>query len=319
MAQHIKPSGTPALDTGHALYSAISRFLVFGGYDRELVENTALTVTGAAVVTDSDIGSARAFVTGSAVAETVAMPETCTILVITAGRGVRYGSSASDAVFIGHDNSGNSVRFGWTPSSYGRVYVTRRGSSGATRTLYGASFASDGDFNTGLAVAATVSATATMKTCVNGTVSGTTDTGTTGALSSSPFNVPIGTPMGASANFPIGGIVIFNRVLTDQELIDVTNVPWGLLLTPASIVSVDGDNSISQGQQDIQTVVNNIPAGNVPVRIGAGGTNGVGGTDFTGFSAVAGGTAGTFTITADVPIGIATSSSVQCYVEYAPE
>jgi hypothetical protein len=86
-----------------------------------------------------------------------------------------------------------------------------------------------------------------------------------------------------------------------------------------AVVSVDGDNSISQGQQDIQIVVNNIPAGNVPVRAGVGGTSGVGGTDFTGFSSVAGGTAGSFTITADVPIGIATSSSVQCYVEYAPE
>lgn len=84
--------------------------------------------------------------------------------------------------------------------------------------------------------------------------------------------------------------------------------------TPA-IVSVDGDNIITQGQQNIDIVVNNVPTGEVPIRAGAHGTNGVGGTDFTGLTYVAGGTAGSFTVTADVPLGITVSTNTQCYVE----
>jgi len=87
----------------------------------------------------------------------------------------------------------------------------------------------------------------------------------------------------------------------------------------ATVLSVDGDNSVAQGQQDIVINVSGIPSGNVPVRAGAGGTAGVGGTDFTGLSVVAGTTAGVYAITCDVPVGIPTSSSAQCYVEYSPE
>jgi hypothetical protein len=312
----LKPSTISGLATGHALYSNITSFLEFGVTNTNLVGGAALTTTNAAAVNDPNIGSARTFTSASSVTQQLSVGNNNTVLVVMRPNHTRIDSNSTfDVVNL---YAGDAIRCGYSPYNGSQWTTSIRGNFGAYRDFGTTALANDAAFNTGQAVAYHFSATAVCKIAANGTVDSATNSGTTNAFSTSPLNCPLIGNFGSIANVNIGAIVVFNKLLSDAEMQSVTTDPWAMLAQAPALVSVDGDNSISQGQQDIQIVVNNIPSGNVPTRAGAGGTNGVGGTDFTGFSYVAG-TAGVFTITADVPVGISTASSTQCYVEYAPE
>lgn len=316
--QIIKPSFS-GLATGHPRYARLHRFYNFGANNRELVTDTALTVSGAALVDDPDIGDSRGFVTGATVTEQISLPQECTIIMVLAGRGTRVTGDPALAI-CGSSGAANKCYFGYNYSSGGRWTYGYRGATGTNRSpLYTNGYANDGEFATGHAVAAVFSATATMRAAVDGVSQPQTDVQTSENLGSNPLLMPFFPTIGANANFPVGAIIVLTGISTEAELVADTADPWAYLSEAPSITNIDGDDIITQGQQNITITVANIPTGMVPIRAGAGGTNGIGGNDFTGFVATPGGTAGSFTIECDVPIGIATSTSTQCYVEYAPE
>lgn len=315
MANIIKPSFS-GLATGHPRYARLHKFYNFGTDNRELVADTALTVSGMALVNDADVGDSRSLVTGAAMTQTISIPQDATVIVVVAGRGARLAS----ATFFGNGLGTNSVEMRYNYGSGGRFQSGYRGASGTTRSpLYANAFSSDAQYLTGLAFGATLCDTETMTQSLNGVTQ--TNTYTTGgaAFASSPVQMPFASSVDATANFSLAAIIVLTGISTEAELNADTTNPWAFLQQAATLDAVDGDDSISQGQQDIVINVSNIPTGMVPIRAGAHGTAGVGGTDFTGFSVAAGTTSGSYTITADVPVGIATSTSTQCYVEYDAE
>lgn len=315
MAQFIKPASV-ALNTAHALYANIHRFYEFGVLDKELVTDTALTISGASVVTDADIGVSRAFVNGATISESASIPQDCTILLVTAGRGTRVtgGAAACDANFLYLNSSGNKIQLRYNYASGG--YFTSRydGASGAQKDLNGNSFANDAAFNTGLATAFHFADTETRKSALNGTLGSATDAVAGGALGSPPISVPFfatnGTvTIGTTANFPVGAIVVFNTLLSDADMQSITADPWQLLIEPAEITVIDTDDILVDGQQNFTATIVNVPSGEVPLTARIGSTAGVGGTLLSGFSAATTGTAGTFVCTMDLASGIATGST----------
>lgn len=223
MTQHIKPA-ISGLNSGHALNGNILKFFEFGQLDKELVSDTALTISAAPVVTDADIGTARQFVTGSSVSDTFSVSVDSTVLVVLAARGSRLYSGAGLA-FV-NLNGGSAYRLDYSASTNGRFRSTIRSNAGAYRELYSDSFANDAAFNTGHAVAAHFADTETMKTCLNGVIGTATNTGTTNAFVE--MTASLLQNASASDDFSVGAIVIFDKLLSDAELQSVTSDPWAL-------------------------------------------------------------------------------------------
>lgn len=328
MANFPKPASISGLNAGHALYADIAQFFELGVLDKELVSDVALTIGSASVVDDADIGVSRAFVNGSTISQSAAIPQDCTVLLVTAGRGTRVtgGAAACDANFLYLNTSGNKVQFRYDYGGNGRFTSRYDGASGATKDLHSDAFANDGAFNTGLAVAFHFADTETRKSCLNGTIGAATDAVAGGALGSPPVSVPFfatnGTvTIGTTANFPVGAIVVFDRLLTDAEMQDITTDPWAMLdAGPAvgTLTGVQGSDIIANGEQNITGSVTSVPDGNVPTGVRIGSTAGVGGTYLTGFSYATTGTAGAFTFGADVPTGITTGTNMEVSVDYEP-
>lgn len=328
MATFVKPSAITGLNAAHPLYADIVKFFEFGVLDKELVSDIDLTIAGAAVVNDADIGPAREFIAGATVAESAAIPQDCTVLLVTAGRGARTvgGAAVCDANFLWLSTSGNKIGLRYGYASGGRFEARYDGASGATKDLNSNAFGSDGAFNTGHAFAVHYADTETRKTCLNGTIGSATDAVAGGALGSPPVSVPFfatnGTVIiGSGANFPTGALVVFDRLLTDAELQDITSDPWAMLDSgPAvgTLTGVQGSDIIANGEQNITGSVTSIPDGNVPTGVRIGSTAGVGGTYLTGFSYATTATAGVFTFGADVPSGITTGTNMEVAVDYEP-
>jgi len=327
MSTFIKPAFT-GLNAAHALYANIHRFYEFGVEDKELVTDTALTITGADVVDDPDIGLSREFVNGSTCSDSVSIPQDCTVLLITAGRGTRVtgGAAACDCNFMYLSTSGNKISFRYGYGGGGRFESRYDGATGTLRDLNSAAFANDGAFNTGHAIAFHYADTEVRKSALNGTVGATTDSTTGGGtLGSPPVSVPMfvtnGTvTIGTTANFPVAAIVVFNTLLSDAELQDVTSDPWDMLDQGAAVgdvTGVQGVDVIANGEQNIVIDVTGLPAGQVPQAVRIGSTAGVGGTTLTGFTYATTATVGTFEITADMPTGITTGTNIEVAVDYA--
>jgi hypothetical protein len=309
MSTFIKPAFS-GLNSGHALYADIHRFIVLGSLDRELVTDTAITIAGAAVVSDADIGSARAIVAGATITETLNVPSNSTILLITAGRGPRStgGAAACDCEFLHLNTSANAVFFDYNYSSGGHFEFRYEGGNGGVVSWDSDSFASDGAFNTGIAVAATFAETVDRKSCINGVIGTPLGSGTSGALASNDLTLLPGV-IGTSANFPVGAIVVFDKILSDAELQSVTTDPWAMLAQAPALTSVDTDDILIDGQQNFTATVTNIPSGEVPTGARIGSSAGVGGTSLTGFSAATTASAGEFICTMDLASGIVTGST----------
>lgn len=328
MATFVKPAAVSGLNAAHALHADIVQFFEFGVLDKELVSDIELTIAGAAVVSDPDIGPSREFIAGATVAESLNIPQDCTVLLVTAGRGARTvgGAAVCDANFLWLSTSGNKIGLRYGYASGGRFEARYDGASGATKDLNSDAMGSDGAFDTGHAFAVHYADTETRKTCLNGTIGAATDAVAGGALGSPPVSVPMfvtnGTVIiGSGANFPVGALVVFDRLLTDAELQDITSDPWAMLDSgPAvgTLTGVQGSDIIANGEQNITGSASSIPDGNVPIGARIGSTVGVGGTYLTGFAYTTTANAGAFNWEADVPSGITLSTNMEVSVDYAP-
>lgn len=217
------------LNTEHALYSAVSRFINFDDTITDLKTGTTYTSTSA-VVTDELIGKGRSFTANSnVVTPAVPVPFSSTVLAIYRHTGANTGGTTSDSnIFQLSSGDGFALAAGsWSAYDY---RVSRRGNFGTSYNTdykpYAGSVtekqkvhATALDFASG---ASTFYQNGAAVSVYGGTAAPTF------TPAANPINVNIAPVVGTTGSFILVGFVVFNRVLTNAEKAEVTTNPWDL-------------------------------------------------------------------------------------------
>ncbi len=243
----IKPDGITGLDSGHALYANVERFFELGQLDKELVGDTALTTT-ATTQTDADIGECLEFDSNAdAITETVSFGGGGKTVLIVHKTTATFGDGAADVDFLDLDGGGHAVKINLRNGlQYSTIF---RGAYGDYVIQNSNAVADQAAVDDLRCFAVTLSETGGIKYAVDGTIDASS-VATTDAFSA-PQNVSLMSAIGtATASSRVGAIVLFDKVLSDAELMSVTADPWAMVDVPPvrGITDIDTDNSVQAGQ-----------------------------------------------------------------------
>ena len=217
------------LNTGHALYSKIDRFIVFGDTNQCLKNGTTYTTT-AAIVEDDLLGKSRHFTANSnVVSPTVPIPFNATVMMIYRHTGANTGGTASDTYMFQLSGGNAFAVFAGSWSSYD-YRINRRGNFGTSYNTDYKPYAGVVTEKQKIHAMAVDYFSGTSSLYLNGNAvsvfGGTTNP--TFTPSTNPINVTIAPTVGTTGSFLLAGFVVFNTQLTDAEKASVTSDPWEL-------------------------------------------------------------------------------------------
>lgn len=217
------------LNTSHALYSKIDRFIVFGDTNQCLKNGTTYTTT-AAIVEDDLLGKSRHFTTNSnVVSPTVPVPVNATVMMIYRHTGANTGGATSDTYMFQLSGGNSFAVFAGSWSAYD-YRISRRGSFGTSYNTDYKPYAGVVTEKQKIHAMAVDYFSGTSSLYLNGNAvsvfGGTTNT--TFTSSANPINVTIAPSVGTTGSFLLAGFVVFNTQLTDAEKASVTTDPWEL-------------------------------------------------------------------------------------------
>lgn len=225
--------GITGLNTEHPLYGAVTNFIdvsdVITSYPSGAIYSSAATA-----VDDADLGMCREFdANGDVISPTVPIAINGTVLAVYKYLGgAAEGFPINDTYFFNYVNNGN--QFKWqTASTSNFDYRTNR------RFNFGTSVDTDYEpYNQNVTLkrtprASAISYGAGSPFMYSNGVAFTANAGAGGASgtpSINPIQVSLMPSIGSNGAIRLSAFVVFNRLLTDAELIDITQNPWDLVV-----------------------------------------------------------------------------------------
>jgi len=240
MSTHlIKPAGITGINTGHTLAANIKLFWELGQTNTDLVDGAALTTTALNANT-AEMGDVRHFIQASdKVVQTVPINSDESVFVIKQHLGTNLNGGNSDLSYV-RMLSGNSFVIHESGYSVNQQGKTVRSSFQGSGTLRYTPYSSD-ILPFGVPEIVHGSSELTNSTAplyINSVsvpvsaVIGTMPTLTT--FSTEPIQASVYDNIGSDADAYISAIIVFDRVLTETEILAVEDDPWALVATASA-------------------------------------------------------------------------------------
>lgn len=225
-----KKEGITGLNTGHALYSKVSRFITFGSTIKCWKNGTTYT-SSATTVTDDDLGEAREFkANADVVTPTVPVPFPSTVVLIYKHTGVNTGGTTSDSSMLRLSGGDTFIISTGSWSAYD-YRISRRGNFGTSYNTDYKPYAGSVALKNVAHATAVDYASGESTFYTNGSVvsvfGGTAAPTFTPSIST--INCSVGAVVGTTGSFMLSGMIVFNTQLTDAEKASITEDPWALI------------------------------------------------------------------------------------------
>lgn len=240
-----KLTGITGLNTAHPLYSAVDRLLNFDTAITDVKSGSTYTSTGV-LVDDPDLGLCREIdANADATTPNLSVPFNSTVLMIYKPTGANTAGSASVAFYLNLNAGGNALMFEAGNYSGYDYRLQFRGSSSAVFTIQYVPYKTNGSggvtIDQTLILSRKNQAHATAFDFKPGDAGSLYQNGLPVARyfqsatpsftpSANPLSVPMTNSTAAAAAYRMSAIIVFNRVLTDEEKASVTNDPWDLVV-----------------------------------------------------------------------------------------
>ena len=245
MANLKKLTGITGLNPAHPLYSAVDRLLNFDSAITDVKSGSAYSSTGV-LVDDIDLGLCREIDANADVTTpNLSVPFNSTVLMIYKPTGANTAGSTSVAYYLNLNAGGNALMFEAGNYSGYDYRIQFRGSSSAFFTIQYVPYKTNGaggvTTDKALILSRKNQAHATAFDFKSGDAGPLYQNGSpiprsfqsaTPAFtpSTNPVSVPMTNSTAAAAGYCMSAIVVFNRLLTDEEKSSVTTDPWDLVV-----------------------------------------------------------------------------------------
>ena len=225
-----KKEGITGLNTSHALYSKVTKFLNFDDTITCLKTGTTYT-SSAAVVTDADLGKGREFKLNSDVMSgTVPVKFPSTVVLIYKPTGTNTGGTSSDTNMFRLSGGDSFIVASGSWSAYD-YRISRRGNFGTSYNTDYKPYAGSVVLKNKVHAMAVDYASGASTLYQNGdsvsVYAGTTAPTFTPSVST--INCTVAQTVGTTGSFILAGIICFDSVLTDAEKAAITVDPWDLV------------------------------------------------------------------------------------------
>lgn len=267
----LKPSNITGVDNQYFLHSKLEAVYEFGQLDKELISDTSITTT-ATTVTDTDLGECKEFTQDSDVlSEVLQYSGGEKTIVFVQKLDVSAIDGDTDVTYL---DAGVPAGHYFTMALYNgtRHIMTFRGGNGSQIDLHASTASSIAEIEARRCLAISLSESSGLKWANDGQVD--TSTSLTTSAYSTTVSAQIMSHIGSSVNsVRLAGILVFNELLTDDELYSVTTNPWGAVGKPAprAVISVDTDNSVYAGQPNVSVNSDSVVANSTLRRVLVGG------------------------------------------------
>jgi len=240
MSTHlIKPAGITGINTGHTLAANLKLFWELGQTNTNLVDGAALTTT-ALTANTAEMGDVRHFVAAAdKVVQTVPINSDESVFVIKQHLGsyLQGNNSQLSYVRISGGNIFNIYEVGYAGVQHGKALRSSyQGFATLRYTPYTSNILPFGVPEIVHGSSELTNATAPLYiNSVSVPVSasyGTMPTLTT--FSTEPIQASVYDDIGSDADAYISAIIVFDRVLTETEILAVEDDPWALVATAAA-------------------------------------------------------------------------------------
>lgn len=222
----------------HPLRNDVISIIDFGSTVTEIITNTTLTCTATLIAEDADLGSARHFTEADQLIGLTSIPAESTVVFIYKLLGAHAEGNSALVRFVDYVLNGDQFRFeqsGYTAYDY---RINLRSSFSTSQNTDYQPYNRNAELRSVPKVSAVTFTNAVPLFYQNGTaltpVAGGAQTGQ--AFNANPISVQFMPSIASLASVYVSGILVFNKILTPEEMADITTDPWAI--TNGSIPSV---------------------------------------------------------------------------------